>query len=51
MEDLNYKNENIERKYFKNMRKNQALKVKKSLLVLKKIFYRNIENLKIERQK
>ena len=31
MEDLNYKNKNIERKYFKNMRKNQAVKVKKSL--------------------
>ena len=34
MENLNYKNENIERKYLKNMRKNQFLKVKNSLLEL-----------------
>ena len=31
MENLNYKNENIERKYLNNMRKNQFLKVKNSL--------------------
>ena len=39
MENLNYKNENVEIKYLKNMRKNQFLKVKKnSLLELKKDF-------------
>ena len=38
MENLNYKNENIERKYFKNMRKNQFLKVKNSHLELEKDF-------------
>ena len=38
MENLNYKNENIERKYFKNLRKNQFLKVKNSLLELEKDF-------------
>ena len=36
MENLNYKNENIERKYFKNMQKNQFLKVRNSLLELEK---------------
>ena len=36
MENVNYKNENIERKYLHNMRKNQFLKVKNSLLELKK---------------
>ena len=34
MENPNYKNENIERKYLNNMRKNQLLKVKNSLLEL-----------------
>ena len=38
MENQNYKNENIERKYLKNMRKNQLLKVKNSLLELGKDF-------------
>ena len=38
MEKLNYKNKNIEKKIFKNMRKNQFLKVKNSLLELKKDF-------------
>ena len=38
MENLNYKNENIERKYLKNMRKNQFLKVKNSHLELEKDF-------------
>ena len=32
MEKLDYKNENIERKYLKNMRNNQFLKVKNSPL-------------------
>ena len=31
-------NENIEKKYLKNMRKNQFLKVKNGLLELEKIF-------------
>ena len=34
----NYKNENIERKYLKNMWKNQFLKVNNSLLKLEKDF-------------
>ena len=38
MEILNYKNENIERKYLNNMGKNQFLKVKNSLLELEKYF-------------
>ena len=38
MENLNYKSENTERKYLKNMRKNQFLKVKNSLLELEKYF-------------
>ena len=38
MEILNYKNENIGGKYFKNMRKNQFLKVKNSLIELEKDF-------------
>ena len=38
MENLNYKNENIERKFLKKMRKNQFLKVKNSLLELEKDF-------------
>ena len=38
MENPNYKNENIETKYLNNMRKNQFLKLKSSLLELKKDF-------------
>ena len=38
MENLNYKNENIETKYFNNMRKNRFLKVKNSILELEKHF-------------
>ena len=38
MENLNYKNENIERKYLKNKRKNQFIKVNNSLLELGKDF-------------
>ena len=38
MENLNYKNKNMERKYLKNMQKNQFLKVKNSLLELEKDF-------------
>ena len=34
MENINYKNMNIERKYFKNMQKTQFLKLKNSLLEL-----------------
>ena len=37
-EKSNYKNENIERKYLKNMWKNQFLKVNNSLLELEKDF-------------
>ena len=36
MENPNFKNENIEIKYLNNMRKNQFLKVKNSLLGLEK---------------
>ena len=38
MENLNHKNQSIERKYLNNMRKNQFLKVKNSLLELEKDF-------------
>ena len=38
MENPNYKNQNIERKYLNNMQKNQFLKVKNSLLELEKDF-------------
>ena len=38
MESLNLKNENIERKFFKNIQKNQFLKVENSLLELVKNF-------------
>ena len=38
MENLNYKNKSIEKKYLNNMRKNQFLKVKNSLLELEKDF-------------
>ena len=38
MENPNYKNENIEKKYLKNILKNHFLKVKNSLLVLEKDF-------------
>ena len=38
MENPNYKNEKIERKYLNDMRRNQCLKVKDSLLELKRHF-------------
>ena len=38
MENLKYKNENIERKYFKIIRINQFLKIKNSLLELENDF-------------
>ena len=38
MEILDYKNEDIERKYLKNMQRKQFLKVKNSLLNLEKDF-------------
>ena len=38
MENLDYKNENVERKYLKNIQNNQFLKVKNTLLELKKYF-------------
>ena len=38
MENPSYKNHNIDRKYLKNVRKNQFLKVKNSLLELEKDF-------------
>ena len=38
MENLNYKKENIERKYLNKMQKNQFLKVKDSLLEIEKDF-------------
>ena len=48
MENSNYKNENTEIKYLNIMRKNQFLKIKNSLLELKKGFYR-IEGQSIKR--
>ena len=36
----NYKNQNIETKYFNNMQKTQFLKVKNGFLGLKERFYR-----------
>ena len=36
MENLNYKNENIERKHLKKYEKNQFLKVKNSIFELEK---------------
>ena len=38
MENVKYKNENIERKYLKNIRINQFLKIKNSLLELENDF-------------
>ena len=38
MENLDYKNENIEKKYLENMQNNQFLKVNNSLLELEKDF-------------
>ena len=32
MENLNYKNQNTERKYLKNMQKKQFLRIKKKIL-------------------
>ena len=37
MKKLTYKNQNIERKYWSNMQKNQVLKVKNSFLESAKI--------------
>ena len=48
MENQDYKNENIERKYLKNMQNNQFSKVKNSLLELETDFMR-IERWRIER--
>ena len=38
MENLNYKDKNINKKYFKNIQKNQFLKVNNSFLELEKKF-------------
>ena len=38
MKNVNYKNENIEKKYLNNMQKNQFLRVKNSLLELEQDF-------------
>ena len=38
MENLEYKNENSDKNFLNNMRKNQFLKVKNSLLQLEKYF-------------
>ena len=38
MENLNYKNKNIERKYLNRMKENKFLKIKHSLLELEKDF-------------
>ena len=48
MEKQNYKKENIERKYLKNIQKNQFLKVKNSLLELENQILQNrrIEDVK-----
>ena len=48
MENQDYKNENIERKYLKNMQNSQFPKVKNSLLELEADFMR-IERWRIER--
>ena len=49
MENQDYKNKNIERKYLENIRNNQFLRVKgKSLLELEERFY-GIERDRIER--
>ena len=51
MKNVNYKNENIERKYLKDMRKNQFLKVKNSILELEKDFIElKVGEVKIKRQ-
>ena len=54
MEDLNYKNENIETKYLKNMKINQFSKVKNSLLELEKDFIelkdRKLKDIKVKRE-
>ena len=39
MENLGYKNKNIERKYLKNMQNNQFLRVKKYSFRIRKRFY------------
>ena len=38
MENVSYKNQNMERKFFKSIQKNQFLKIKNSLLELEKVF-------------
>ena len=48
MENQDYKNENIERKYLKNMQNSRFSKVKNSLLELETDFMR-IERWRIER--
>ena len=39
MENRGYKNEDVERKYLRNMQNNQFLRVKNSLLEVEKRFY------------
>ena len=52
MENLNYKNENIETKYLNNMQKNRFLKVKNSILELEKYFItlkdRELKDIKVK---
>ena len=50
MENKDYKNKDIGRKYLQNMRNSQILKVKNSLLKLQ-IFFYGFERQRIERQK
>ena len=38
MKNPSYKNENIEREYLSNIRKNKSLKIKNNLLILQKKF-------------
>ena len=46
MENPNYESKNIERKYLNNIKKNQFLKVKNSLLQLEKDFIELKERIK-----
>ena len=51
MDNLNYENENIERKYFKNMQKSKFLKLKNILLELeKKIVELKRREVKVKRE-
>ena len=52
MENLSYKNENIERKYLDNMQKNQFLKVKNGLSDFVELKDRELKDreVKIERE-